>query len=129
MDLYVALADPVRRRIVELLATGSRPAGAVADEFGHISRPAVSRHLRVLREAGLVESELVGRERIYRVDLDVLTEVEAWIAALRPRVLQQLDALETEVHRTRRERERREAEGRRAAPAAPTTATSMEQTA
>ena len=129
MDLYVALADPVRRRIVELLATGSRPAGAVADQFVHISRPAVSRHLRVLREAGLVESDLVGRERIYRVDLDALTEVEAWIAALRPRFLQQLDALETEVHRTRRERERREADRGRVEQAARTTATSKEQTA
>lgn len=110
MDIYEALADPVRRRIVELLAVGPLPARGVADAFGHISRPAVSRHLRVLREADLVEAELVGRERIYRARLDALDEVEEWIAGLRPRFHQQLDALETEVHRTRRERERREAE-------------------
>lgn len=115
MDLYGALADPVRRQIVELLARRPLPAGRVAEAFGHISRPAVSRHLRLLREAGLVDAAWVGRERIYRTDTDALGEVEAWIAGLRWD--QHLDALETEVHRTRRERERRESrEGRATGP-------------
>lgn len=117
MDLYGALADPVRRQIVELLARRPLPAGRVAEAFGHISRPAVSRHLRLLREAGLVDAAWVGRERIYRTDTDALGEIEAWIAGLRTRWDQHLDALETEVHRTRRERERRESrEGRATGP-------------
>lgn len=98
------LADPVRRGIVELLAARALPARRVAERFDEISRPAVSRHLRVLREAGLVHAELIGRERIYQADLGPLRQVEAWIAGLRPNWEQHLDALETEVHRTRRER-------------------------
>ncbi len=107
MDVYGALADPVRRRILEMLARRPAPAGAVADSFGQISRPAISRHLRVLREARLVHADVHGRERIYRADVERLDEVETWIAALRPAWEQRFDALETEVHRTRRERERR----------------------
>lgn len=106
MDLYDALADPVRREIVELLCRGERPARHVAAAFDQISRPAVSRHLRVLREVGLVDADLVGRQRIYRADTAPLAAVEGWIAALRPSWEQHLDALATEVHRTRRERER-----------------------
>lgn len=107
MDLFDAIADPVRRRIVELLARQALPAGQVAEAFGEISRPAVSRHLRVLREAGVVDAELVGRERIYRTRPEALADVERWVASLRPAWEQHLDALGTEVHRTRRERERR----------------------
>jgi DNA-binding transcriptional ArsR family regulator len=107
VDLYDALAEPVRRQIVELLARRRLPARRVAEAFGHISRPAVSRHLRLLREVGLVHAQLVGRERIYRADIGPLGEVETWIAGLRPGWEQRLDALETEVHRTRRERGRR----------------------
>jgi DNA-binding transcriptional ArsR family regulator len=107
MDLYDALADPVRRAIVELLTRGALPARRVAEAFDDISRPAVSRHLRVLRESGLVHADVVGRERIYRADTEPLREITAWIGALRPNLEQHLDALATEVHRTRRERERR----------------------
>ena len=107
VDLYGALADPVRRQIIELLAHRPLPAGRVAAAFSHISRPAVSRHLRLLRDAGLVEADLAGRERIYRMETAALGEIEGWIARLRSWD-EHLDALETEVHRTRRERERRE---------------------
>lgn len=106
MDLYDALADPVRRRIIELLAHEPLPAGRVAEAFDAISRPAVSRHLRVLRDAGLVVVDVVGRERIHRTDIGAFDEIERWIATLRPRWDHHLDALETEVHRTRRERQR-----------------------
>ncbi|TDC67917.1 ArsR family transcriptional regulator [Actinomadura sp. GC306] len=107
MDVFDAVADPVRRRIVVLLGDGPRTAGALAAAFPEISRPAVSRHLRVLREAGLVEAELVGRERHYRVEHAPLREIEQWLAAARRRGWEQrLDALETEVHRTRRDRAR-----------------------
>lgn len=106
MELFAALADPVRRQIIELLAHEQVPARRVAETFDTISRPAVSRHLRVLREAGLVVADVVGRERIYRADLEALDEIERWITTLRPRWDQHLDALETEVYRTRRERRR-----------------------
>ena len=69
MDHVVgAIADPVRREILALLRGGPMPAGAIADRFA-ISRPAVSRHLRVLREAGLVVDTPQGRERVYRLDV------------------------------------------------------------
>jgi DNA-binding transcriptional ArsR family regulator len=78
-------------------------AGDVAARFD-ISRPAVSRHLRVLRECGLVVDEVRGRERLYRLDTTPLAPLEAWLAVLHDRWSSPLDALETEVYRTRRER-------------------------
>jgi DNA-binding transcriptional ArsR family regulator len=124
MDLYHAVADPSRRQIIELLLRRPLPAGQVADAFAHISRPAVSRHLRVLREAGLVHDQLDGRQRIYRADTGPLGAIETWIAGLRPQWDQHLDALDTEVHRTRRERERQQ----QGAPS-PDEATTEEQSA
>ncbi|MEU7617676.1 metalloregulator ArsR/SmtB family transcription factor [Micromonospora rifamycinica] len=109
-EVAAAIADPIRRSILELLRDGDLPAGEIADRFP-VSRPAVSRHLRVLRESGLVHSELVGRQRRYRLDTDRLTELVDWLTRLRgPHGwAQRLDALETEVHRTRRERHTRDA--------------------
>jgi DNA-binding transcriptional ArsR family regulator len=104
-----AIADPVRREILDMLRDGPRTAGAIAAAFA-VSRPAVSRHLRVLREHGLVRDELVGRERVYRLDPAPLAPVEAWLVALRapPAAAwgSRFDALETEVHRTGRDRRR-----------------------
>lgn len=77
-----ALADPIRRDILFRLRELPLTAGAIAEAFP-ISRPAVSRHLRVLREAGLVCVEESGRERVYRLELEPLAQVEACIAALR----------------------------------------------
>ena len=107
MDVFEAVADPVRRAIVVLLSAAPLPAGDVARAFGHISRPAVSRHLRVLRESGLVVADVQGRQRVYRADLDALDPVRSWLDGLRPAPwTQPLDALATEVHRTRRARHR-----------------------
>ena len=78
-------------------------AGEIADCFD-ISRPAVSRHLRVLRECGLVVDEVQGRQRLYRLDTAPLAPLESWLAQVRDRWSGPLDALETEVYRTRRER-------------------------
>jgi DNA-binding transcriptional ArsR family regulator len=80
-------------------------AGRIAGAFP-VSRPAVSRHLRVLREAKLVRDELSGRERVYRLTLDTLSELEAFLGELRApgRWKRRLMALETEVHRVKRER-------------------------
>lgn len=101
-----ALADPVRRDILVMLRRGPLPAGVIAAAFP-ISRPAVSRHLRVLRQHGLVVEESPatdGRERVYRLETAPLGEVESWLAQFRNDWPAMLDALETEVQRTRRER-------------------------
>ncbi|MGK8556700.1 metalloregulator ArsR/SmtB family transcription factor [Nocardia gipuzkoensis] len=100
-----AIADPVRREILELLLGARRTAGEIAGHFA-ISRPAVSRHLRVLRESGLVRDELVGRQRFYVLDTGPLSELTAWLARFDQPTdwSHHLDALETEVYRTRRER-------------------------
>ena len=105
-----ALADPIRRDILCRLRETPLTAGAIAEAFP-VSRPAVSRHLRVLREAGLVCVEESGRERVYRVQLEPLAQVDAFIAELRRppdgarsiwerRFMQ----LETEVYRVRARR-------------------------
>lgn len=106
VDVVAALADPVRRDILVMLRRGPLPAGAIAEAFP-ISRPAVSRHLRVLREHGLIVEESAakdGRERLYRLETAPLGEIEAWLAQFRNDWPAMLDALETEVQRTRRER-------------------------
>jgi DNA-binding transcriptional ArsR family regulator len=100
-----AIADPVRRDILMMLRAGPRTAGSIAEAFD-VSRPAVSRHLRVLRESGLVHDEPRGRQRVYRLDLAQLAPLEAWLAHLRTDWGAHVDALETEVYRTRRERRR-----------------------
>jgi DNA-binding transcriptional ArsR family regulator len=102
-----ALADRIRRDILRMLRDAPLPAGAIAAAFS-VSRPAVSRHLRVLREAGLVIDEASGRERVYRLEVAPLAEVEAYLADLRlsPDHAQagwerRFMALETEVYRVR----------------------------
>jgi DNA-binding transcriptional ArsR family regulator len=103
-----ALADPIRREILLMLQEAPRTAGAIAETFT-VSRPAVSRHLRVLREAGLVRHTVSGREREYALVRTALAPLEAFLSRLRgPGVWgRRLDALETEVHRIRRRREAR----------------------
>lgn len=101
------LGDPVRRRIVELLADGERRAGeigaVVQDEFG-ISQPAVSQHLRVLREAGFASARAEGTRRVYALEPDALAEADRWIAPFRRFWAPRLDALDTELARGRRAR-------------------------
>nr|PZN69750.1 MAG: ArsR family transcriptional regulator [Bacillota bacterium] len=76
-----ALADPTRRRILDLLAEGDLAAGEIAAHFPAISRPAVSQHLAVLREAGLVRERREGRRRIYQLEPEPLRELwEGWLA-------------------------------------------------
>jgi len=100
-----ALGDPVRRRLVELLADGPRPAGslalAVGAEFG-ISQPATSRHLRVLREAGVVEAAVDGPVRLYATRPEPLAEIAGWVDEVRRFWSTRLDALGTEIARGRR---------------------------
>jgi DNA-binding transcriptional ArsR family regulator len=97
-DPLAALADPTRRRIVELLSQGPRSAGELADGFD-ISRPAVSRHLRVLREAELVSSEAEAQRRVYRLEPHRFDELATWLDGIRGFWANRLDALETELRR------------------------------
>lgn len=103
-----AIADPVRRTIMVMLQTERLPAGEIAERFA-ISRPAVSRHLRVLRASGLVRDEIVGRQRFYALDVRPLAELSRWLDEFTPPSgwERRLDALETEVYRARRDRRRR----------------------
>lgn len=103
--MAAAIADPVRREILLLLSDAPLSAGQIAGRFP-VSRPAVSRHLRVLREAGLVRDTAEGRRRVYTLVTEPLDELAAWLGELtRPSGWQhRFDALETEVYRTRRER-------------------------
>jgi DNA-binding transcriptional ArsR family regulator len=107
MHAFAILGDPVRRRLVELLADGEQAAGAVGTpiqaEFG-ISQPAVSQHLRVLRETGFVTVRTAGARRIYAVDPTRLQEVDQWVAPYRRFWNQRLDALSVEVARGKRAR-------------------------
>ena len=103
MRALEALADPTRRRIVELLAERERSAGEIAAQFA-TSRPGVSRHLRVLREHGLVRAREEGQRRVYSLDPRPLAELDAWLARYRRFWANRLDALDTEVRRRRRGR-------------------------
>ncbi|WP_437812647.1 ArsR/SmtB family transcription factor [Sorangium sp. So ce1078] len=100
-----ALADPIRREILRMLRDRAASAGSIAGAFP-VSRPAVSRHLRVLREAGLVRDVQRGREREYRLELGALAELEAFLRELHAESPwhRRFDALETEVHRVGRQR-------------------------
>jgi DNA-binding transcriptional ArsR family regulator len=95
-----ALADPTRRRIVELLADGERSAGEIASHFV-TSRPGISRHLRVLREHGLVHAREQGQRRLYALEPAPLAELDAWLERYRAFWTNRLDALDTEIRRRR----------------------------
>lgn len=109
MHAFDVLGDPVRRRILELLVPGEQTSGAVVEvvqqEFG-ISQPAVSQHLRVLRESGLATVRADGTRRLYAVDPAGMREVDAWLDQFRGFWTQRLDALGTEIARGNRERRR-----------------------
>jgi DNA-binding transcriptional ArsR family regulator len=102
---FDVLGDPVRRRILELLAAGELTSGdltaAVRAEFG-ISQPAVSQHLRVLREHGFASVRPEGTRRLYAVRPEPFQEVDAWLDAFRRFWTPPLDALATELARGRR---------------------------
>jgi DNA-binding transcriptional ArsR family regulator len=105
---FDVLGDPVRRRILELLADGELSSGAVTAEFG-ISQPAVSQHLKVLRDSGFASVRPEGTRRLYAVDAASFREVDDWLDHFRRFWTQRLDSLETELARGKRERRRRAA--------------------
>jgi DNA-binding transcriptional ArsR family regulator len=105
MEAFDILGDPVRRRILELLAPGERAAGDVAAEIQAelgLTQPAVSRHLRLLRESGFASVRAAGTRRLYALDGAGLEHAESWLADLRGQWSQRLDALGTEIARGRR---------------------------
>lgn len=111
MHAFDVLGDPVRRRILELLAEGEQAAGTVSAtvqaEFG-ISQPAVSQHLKVLRDNGFTTVRAEGARRLYALDPGALEEVDEWLSRFRAFWNQRLDALATEIARGQRERRRQE---------------------
>jgi DNA-binding transcriptional ArsR family regulator len=116
MHAFDVLGDPVRRRILQLLADGERTSGAVSDvireEFG-ISQPAVSQHLRVLRDSGFASVRPEGARRLYAVRHEPLRDVDAWLDPFRRFWAPHLDALGTELARGRRADRLREERPRR----------------
>ena len=110
MHAFDVLGDPVRRRILELLSDGERTAGQLAAvvtaEHG-ISQPAVSQHLKVLRDNGFATARPEGARRIYALEAPALQGAQGWLDTLTHQWDQPLDALATEVARGRRERRRR----------------------
>ena len=97
MDAFVALADPTRRQIVESLAAGECSFGSLAEHF-EMSRPAVSQHLKVLREAGIVAARVDAQRRIYRLQADGLGDIDEWLARVRGFWSSRLDRLEQALH-------------------------------
>ncbi|MFE2042856.1 ArsR/SmtB family transcription factor [Streptomyces sp. NPDC059477] len=119
MHAFDVLGDPVRRRILELLADGEMTSGAVGEviqeEFG-ISQPGVSQHLKVLRENGFATVRPEGTRRLYAVNSEPLRDVDVWLDRFRRYWTPRLDALGTELARGRRERRLRGEEPPRSTP-------------
>jgi DNA-binding transcriptional ArsR family regulator len=107
MHAFDVLGDPVRRRILELLAEGERSSGEVTEviraQFG-ISQPAVSQHLKVLRDNGFATVRPAGARRLYAVDDTALREADEWLGRFRRFWVPHLSAMATEVARGKRQR-------------------------
>lgn len=100
MPIFEILADPTRRRVLELLSERERTVGELVDELG-MSQPAVSKQLRVLREAGLVAARVDAQRRVYRLRAAPLAEVDAWLAPYRRFWRGRLAALERHLDNER----------------------------
>jgi DNA-binding transcriptional ArsR family regulator len=99
---FTALAEPARRRILDLLVTGEHSVTQLVDDLA-MSQPGVSKHLRVLRDAGLVQSRVSAQRRLYRVLPEPLAEIDAWLAPYRQLWSSRLDALEDHLEATEQE--------------------------
>lgn len=110
MHAFDVLADPVRRRILELISRSEHASGEIVEvvhaEFG-ITQAATSQHLRVLREHGFATVRAEGQRRLYSIDPAPLDGIDAWLAGIRAQWEQRLDALATEVARGKRNRKKR----------------------
>jgi len=111
MSSFEALADPTRRRIIEMLAKGALSAGDIAQRFA-MSRSAVSQHLKILRDARLVSVSPSGQQRIYELDRGGLAELEEWLDRIGPVWQKRLEALERERSEMSTAQPRRRSPGR-----------------
>jgi len=102
--IFAAVSNPERRRILDLLRTGERPAGELVAAFPGLPQPAVSRHLRILREAGLVNVAPQAQRRIYRLHPARLREVDAWVSLYREFWSSRLDLLNAHLDGKTKER-------------------------
>jgi DNA-binding transcriptional ArsR family regulator len=117
MHAFDVLGDPVRRRILELIADGELPAGEISrvvQREHRISQPAVSQHLRVLRENGFASVRAEGTKRLYAVQPDRLRDVDDWLDRFRSFWTPPLEALATELARGKRTKRKTRAERRKA---------------
>jgi DNA-binding transcriptional ArsR family regulator len=103
MDVFEAVAEPSRRTLLDELAGGERTAGELVVTLPALTQPTVSRHLRVLREVGLVEVRPDAQRRIYALRADGLVEIDRWISRYRRYWSEHLDALERHLATTHRE--------------------------
>ena len=94
MDAFSAVADPTRRRILDLLTSGAHSAGEIASHFPRLTQPGVSRHLRALREARLVDVTVRAQQRIYALKPEGLAELYEWVAKYQAMWPETLDSLE-----------------------------------
>jgi DNA-binding transcriptional ArsR family regulator len=99
-DLFQALAEPTRRAMLDMLAAGERPAGDLVAAFPELTQPAISRHLRVLREAGLVRMRPEAQRRLYSLRREPFGQLDAWLERYRRYWDRHLDALETHLDET-----------------------------
>lgn len=106
MQSLIALADPNRRRIVEMLSAGELAAGEIGTAF-EISAPAISQHLKVLKEANIVTVRIDGQRRIYALDPAGFTEIDRWLSSVRRFWIPKLDALERQMQRHKDEQARK----------------------
>jgi DNA-binding transcriptional ArsR family regulator len=100
VDVFEAVADPGRRALLDALTAGERTAGELVEVLPGLAQPTVSRHLRVLREVGLVEVRPDAQRRIYALRADGLTEMDQWISRHRQYWADHLDALERHLDTT-----------------------------
>ncbi len=102
-DVFQAIADPTRREIINLIAHQSLNLNAVADNF-NISRPAISKHIKILTECGLITIKQQGRERYCEAKLDKLNEVQTWVTQYKQFWEQKLDSLDKFLAKTQKKR-------------------------
>jgi DNA-binding transcriptional ArsR family regulator len=100
LTTFQALSEPSRQAILDLLRDGERPVGDLVDRLP-LSQPAVSKHLRVLKQAGMVEVRIEGQRRLYRIRPEPLAELDAWLASYRQLWTTHLDRLEDHLDRRR----------------------------
>lgn len=100
MDIFMALADPTRRQVLERLLAREHAAGELVDAFPGMSQPAISRHLRVLREAGFVQMRVDAQRRLYSLRPDAFAELTTWLTRYQQFWPKALDALEKHLDAT-----------------------------